>query len=156
MRRTAALALSVTLGLLVGGCGAEDPTVQEPPGDEADGALDGTVDGTDADQPTDDGDVVTDDPVDEGDLEAATEAAVADLAEHAGVDPDRIEVVTAEAVTWSDGSLGCPQPDQMYTQALVPGRRVVLAIDGEEFHYHGGRDGALSRCDDPIPPADAG
>ena len=37
-----------------------------------------------------------------------------------------IKVLSAEAVTWPDGSLGCPQPGMMYTQALVPGFRIVL------------------------------
>ena len=34
--------------------------------------------------------------------------------------------VSAAAVTWSDGSAGCPEPGMMYTQALVPGYRIVL------------------------------
>ena len=37
-----------------------------------------------------------------------------------------LKVLSAEAVTWSDGSLGCPEPGMMYTQALVPGYRVQI------------------------------
>lgn len=65
-------------------------------------------------------------------------------------------VVTAEAVTWSDGSLGCPQPDMGYTQALVPGYRVVIEVDGEELHFHASESGTVILCDDPQPPADDG
>jgi hypothetical protein len=31
---------------------------------------------------------------------------------------DQREVVSAKAVTWSDGSLGCPEPGKLYTQAF--------------------------------------
>ena len=78
---------------------------------------------------------------------------IADAASGAGVDRSDIEVVTAEAVTWSDGSLGCPEPGMMYTQALVPGYRVVLEIDGEQLHFHSGPSGEFSLCEDPLPGA---
>jgi hypothetical protein len=94
---------------------------------------------------------------DEGrDLDAAVEEAVADLAASAGVDASEVEVRTAEQVTWSDGSLGCPEPGMMYTQALVPGYRIVLAVDGAEVAYHGAEGTAPARCDDPQPPSDPG
>ena len=52
--------------------------------------------------------------------------ARADLARRLGVDPDDLEVISAEEVTWPDGSLGCPEPGMSYTQALVDGSKVVL------------------------------
>jgi hypothetical protein len=55
-------------------------------------------------------------------------------------------VVSAEAVTWSDGSLGCPQPDRMYTQALVPGWRIRVAAAGQELDYHASTRGAWVLC----------
>jgi hypothetical protein len=88
--------------------------------------------------------------------EAMLEQLIADAASGAGVDPSAVGLVSAEAVTWSDGSLGCPQPDQMYTQALVPGYRVVVEIDGEELSFHAGADGAFTFCADPQPPIDDG
>jgi hypothetical protein len=78
---------------------------------------------------------------------------IADAASGADVNRSDVEVVTAEAVTWSDGSLGCPEPGMMYTQALVPGYRVVLEIDGEHLHFHSGSSGELSLCEDPLPGA---
>jgi hypothetical protein len=46
-----------------------------------------------------------------------------------------IVVVRAESVTWPDGSLGCREPGQTYTQALVDGYHVVLRVEGEDFDY---------------------
>ena len=39
---------------------------------------------------------------------------------------DQLTIERAEAVTWNDGSLGCPEPGMMYTQALVDGYWVVI------------------------------
>lgn len=72
-------------------------------------------------------------------------------ADDTGVGADEITVVTAEAVTWSDGSIGCPEEGMGYTQALVPGFRIVLDVAGEEIHYHAGSDGEFFPCDDPQP-----
>lgn len=92
-----------------------------------------------------------------GDVPAAMlEQVVADAASGAGVDPSAVEVISAEAVTWSDGSLGCPLPDQMYTQALVPGYRVILDVDGEEMSFHAAEGGEFAYCADPQPPAEGG
>jgi hypothetical protein len=71
-----------------------------------------------------------------------------------GVDPSEIEVVVAEAVTWSDGSIGCPEEGMAYTQALVPGYRVVLNIAGEELAFHAAENGEFSPCRTPVAPLD--
>lgn len=64
------------------------------------------------------------------------EAAVADLAEHLRVSAESIEVLRVESVTWPDGSLGCPKPGVAYTQALVPGQRIVLSHEDRVYLYH--------------------
>jgi len=69
-----------------------------------------------------------------------------DLAERLGVEPEEIEVVTAERVTWPDGSLGCPEPGMSYTQALVEGSRVVLGHDDRVYVYHAGNDDQPFLC----------
>lgn len=74
--------------------------------------------------------------------------------EETGVDRSEIEVVLAEAVTWSDGSIGCPEEGMMYTQALVPGYRVVLDVAGEELAFHAPESGEFFPCADPIAPAE--
>jgi len=66
------------------------------------------------------------------------EAAVEDLAGRLGVDPAEVTVVQALAVTWPDGSLGCPEPGMMYTQVLMDGSFVLLESGGRQYEYHGG------------------
>lgn len=75
------------------------------------------------------------------DLASEVDQAIADLAERLG--DDRIVSVTkAHTVTWPDGSLGCPQPGMMYTQALVDGYRIELT-DGESLYQYHGATGAM-------------
>jgi hypothetical protein len=79
---------------------------------------------------------------------------LATAADEAGIDIDAITIVTAEEVTWSNGAIGCPEPGMGYTEALVPGYRVVLEIDGEERHFHAAQGGEFFECEDPEPPVD--
>jgi len=72
--------------------------------------------------------------------------AIADLAVRLGVAEDDIETMRVEAVTWPDGSLGCPQPGEMYTQALVEGHRIVLGHAERVFLYHSGAEEAPFLC----------
>lgn len=78
-------------------------------------------------------------------------AIAADAAAAAGVTAEEIRVVRVEPVTWRDGSLGCPQPGMYYTQALVPGHRVLLEVSGRRFDYRVGAGGRFRRCDRPAP-----
>ena len=89
----------------------------------------------------------TEEPMPDGPLAAA----VADLSSDTGVDPDDIQVVVNQEVTWRDGSLGCPKPGMFYTQALVDGYRIVLRAGGEEVAYHGSAGKPPFRCDHPAP-----
>lgn len=130
-RRAATLAVVV---LLLAACGDQpEPATQPPSSHELPGATPTT--------PPPSSPAV--------ELTPQVEAAVADLAAHLGVDPAEVTVVSHEDVTWPDGSLGCPQPGMSYTMAQVPGSRLVLAAEGQEFSYHAGRSGDLARCDSP-------
>jgi hypothetical protein len=77
------------------------------------------------------------------------EQAKADLAKRLSIDAARVTVVSSEEVTWSDGSLGCPEPGMMYTQALVPGGRIILEVDGTQYNYHSGANRAPFLCEHP-------
>lgn len=79
--------------------------------------------------------------------------AVADEAARAGVRPDDVELTGYAQVTWSDGSLGCPEPGVMYTQALVPGRQLILSVDGVAASYHASLEGPFRYCPTPVPPS---
>lgn len=85
-----------------------------------------------------------------------------DLAQRLGVDPEAIEVVTKEAVEWPNGAMGCPAPGAVYTQAIVPGFRMVLEVEGERYEYHTDRQQRFLLCENgepqfpaiPIDPGD--
>lgn len=73
--------------------------------------------------------------------QAAEQAAAA-----AGATLDDVTIVRAERVTWNDGSLGCPEPGQMYTQALVPGFWLVLRAGDQQFDFRASERGELKLC----------
>jgi hypothetical protein len=79
-------------------------------------------------------------------LQSVVEAALADAVRRTALDRSRLRVISAEAVTWSDGSLGCPMPGVLYTQALVPGYRIRIQADAEVLDYHAGRRGNPVLC----------
>ena len=142
MRRTRAIPTAIaSLALLLAACGpaAED---SPPAGGEVDNGA-----------PTDEDDMNDEAPADgPQDLDEFIELALADAAAERGVAEEDIEVVRAEEVEWPDGARGCPEEGEMYTQAIVPGYLVVLEIDGEQHHYHGGEGEQPFHCEDPQEP----
>ncbi len=82
--------------------------------------------------------------------EAILSAILADAAERTGAEAEEITVSRGEAVTWNDGSLGCPEPDTSYTQALVDGYHVVLDVAGETLDYRVGSGSDFRPCESPI------
>jgi hypothetical protein len=78
-------------------------------------------------------------------------AVVADLVGRIDGHVADLTVVSATAQTWTDGSLGCPAPGQMYTQALVEGYHIVLEVDDVEYDYRTGSTGDTVRlCVEPV------
>jgi hypothetical protein len=84
---------------------------------------------------------------------SVVQQAIAMLATQLAVDPARIDVLRSEEVTWRDGSIGCPQPGHMYTQAMVPGSLVELAYDGKTYMFHQSGRQPPFYCANPSPPA---
>jgi len=74
------------------------------------------------------------------------DAVFDDLVERIGADREAIVVERSGAVIWRDGSLGCPQPDMMYTQALVPGYQIVLRVGEVTYDYHASESGNFILC----------
>ena len=74
------------------------------------------------------------------------EKSKADLSKRLEVSPDTIRIAEAQAVTWPDGSLGCPQPGQVYAQVLTPGYWIVLEADDKQYPYHTDETGQLVLC----------
>ena len=85
-------------------------------------------------------------PASSAGIDSIVDAAVRDAASRLNVDPKAVEVMRAQAVTWSDGSLGCPEDGMMYAQALVPGYRVTLRAAGQMLDYHAGANGHVALC----------
>ena len=91
-------------------------------------------------------------------LQKAVDAALADAARRTGRDKGSLKVVSAEAVVWPDGSLGCPEPGVVYTMAPVPGHRIRIGSGDRLLEYHAGRRGSpvlcpAGRSTEPLPAA---
>ena len=76
------------------------------------------------------------------------EGIVADASERTGVAIGEEEVVSIEAQTFNDASLGCPEPGKMYAQVLTDGFVVLLDSGGEELDYRVARQNeSFVRCE---------
>ena len=58
------------------------------------------------------------------------------LAEELDLSSRRVQLVDMQPVTWSDTSLGCPDPDQTYTQVDIQGYHIVVSVADELYIYH--------------------
>jgi hypothetical protein len=76
--------------------------------------------------------------------------AKADLAARLSVTPDAIEVVAVQAMTWSDTSMGCPDPTMSYLQVLTDGHFIQLAYAGQVYNYHSGGGRPPFLCEQPL------
>ncbi len=74
------------------------------------------------------------------DLTPAQMSASNTLAESLGVDVGEVSFVSTEAVDWPDGCLGAARPGMMCTQAIVPGWRIVMEVDGLQYEYRTNQD----------------
>jgi hypothetical protein len=57
-----------------------------------------------------------------------------------------VSIVRADAVTWRDASLGCPDPDMVYIQVLTPGYWVVLDVAGQIYDWRMAETGTPVLC----------
>jgi len=83
--------------------------------------------------------------------QAIMTAVYDDLTTSVNVPKETIAVTRAEAIVWSDGSLGCPQPGQVYTQAPVNGYRIVLEANNQTYDYHAAENGYFVLCQNSLP-----
>ncbi|MFI4928779.1 MAG: hypothetical protein ACHP83_00970 [Burkholderiales bacterium] len=72
--------------------------------------------------------------------------ALDDAARRSGLEVSKLKVASAEAVTWSNGAIGCPTPGRMYTQALVPGFRIRIEAAAQVLEYHASQRGKPFYC----------
>jgi hypothetical protein len=138
MKRIVAL-LGLTLVMSVGlaGCAAEPPGIPQPP--------DLTLPTPTPDAPPEESPEMPL-PPDANVPPELFQQAAEEAAAIAGVGVADLEIVHAEAVTWNDGSLGCPEPGMMYTQALVDGYWIVFRHGGQEFDFRADQRGDTRLC----------
>jgi hypothetical protein len=141
MIRTPRLALLLLVALLAAGCAREAAATPDPSRPTRSEPAVSTVPPTDH--------PVTGEVPDE-----IVAAVVADAAERTGAAEDAIDVVAAMQMTFSDGSLDCPEPGMLYTQALVDGYHVILDAGGEELDYRITADGGFRLCESGRRPSD--
>ena len=157
-----ATVLAVVAVVVAVACGTDPNGLEPTPPDDAPGASD-----PDDDEPADPGEDISREPREEDDVDDAAPRpdddtiisdsrevalAIADAAERTGVAAGDIEVVESALVTWPDGSIGCPEPGVVYTQALVDGYRIVLDADGTQLTYHGATGADPFLCQSPADP----
>ena len=66
----------------------------------------------------------------------ATDATVKDLAANLGVEPEKIDVLSAELTEWPDACLGVAQPGVACAEVITTGYRIILAAQDAEYEYH--------------------
>jgi hypothetical protein len=69
-----------------------------------------------------------------------------EAAKLAKVPVEQVVIVRAESALWNDGSLGCPEPGMVYTQAVVNGYWVVIKAAGKTYDFRVGPRGSFRLC----------
>jgi hypothetical protein len=73
-------------------------------------------------------------------------AVAADAARRFKVDESAVVLTQTERVTWSDTSLGCPEPGHLYAQMQVEGFRVVAKTVAGSLTYNTDAAGRVVSC----------
>lgn len=152
------LTLVLLTGLLLFGCtaqpgepaGVDDPTT--PPASATPQATPSPTGEQTPELPTRQAGSIKPQPTEEPIIEELPDevmaAVLAALEQHLGSQPGEFKVIRSQAVTWNDGSLGCPEPGMFYTQATVAGYWVVIQIEDTMYDYRMGRIGSTPKlCD---------
>lgn len=75
-----------------------------------------------------------------------------DLAGKTGESIPDMVIIQSQAVIWNDGSLGCPKPGVLYTQALVNGYWIILEVAGQRYDYRAANTGYFFLCENGSSP----
>jgi len=73
----------------------------------------------------------------------AVSKAKEDLSGRLNIDSSEIDLMTVEAVIFSDSTLGTSSPGEVYDQKLTPGYLIILSANGKEYRYHADETRAL-------------
>jgi hypothetical protein len=75
-------------------------------------------------------------------------AVLQDVARRQGISTRELQITDYNQQTWRDGCLELPQPDELCTQALVPGWRVVVSNGKQTLVYHTNQTGSVIRLNE--------
>ena len=74
-------------------------------------------------------------------------AVITDLSQQTGIPPAKLKITQYSRQTWSNGCLGIAQADEICTQALVEGWRVVVSGNRRTWVYRSDRNGRIVRLE---------
>jgi hypothetical protein len=77
--------------------------------------------------------------------------SIKDLASRLQIDASTISLARTENTIWPNAALGCPRPGKVYPPGRVPGYRVWLNADGQEYLYHTDYNGQVILCPELNP-----
>ncbi len=77
------------------------------------------------------------------DLTPAQHVAISTLAQNLGITPDKIKLVSTEAVDWPDSCLGVSTEGIACSQVVTSGFRVILVANGKQVEYHTNQDASV-------------
>ncbi|WP_298907082.1 hypothetical protein [uncultured Nostoc sp.] len=72
-------------------------------------------------------------------------AVLQDLGRRQGISTRQVQIIDYNQQTWRNGCLELPQADELCTQALVPGWRLVVSNDKQNWIYHTNSNGRSLR-----------
>ncbi len=73
----------------------------------------------------------------------AEQAAIASLAGALGMQTNQISLVSAESVTWPNGCMGVQRIGVLCTNKQIPGYKIVLQANGQQYEFHTNGDGSV-------------
>ena len=76
-------------------------------------------------------------------------AVIADVAKQQNISPEKLKVTKYSRESWSDGCLGLPQPEEICSQAIVEGWRVVVSDGSQKWIYRTDASGRNVRLEVP-------
>ncbi|MEH2152637.1 hypothetical protein [Nostoc sp.] len=81
-------------------------------------------------------------------------AVLQDLARRQGILTRQLQIIDYHQQKWRNGCLELPQPDELCTEALVPGWRIVVSNGKENWIYHTNNNGRSLRLASANTPSD--
>ncbi|MHC5735522.1 hypothetical protein [Nostoc sp.] len=81
-------------------------------------------------------------------------AVLQDLARRQGILTRQLQIIDYHQQNWRNGCLELPQPDELCTEALVPGWRIVVSNGKENWIYHTNNNGRSLRLASANTPSD--